>query len=176
MSDVKFVFKGQFHFIAVTTDPAQLNLIYLQTHTEQREQTPQWSQDWWKKSGWMMRRYWWWVWWRDEQIDWCHSYSCSAGSTLRRYKSLATQRTSYLCEAQSIAPIIHPITRNLKLSQGSVPMKSQLCSHQHIKLPHKIHQSCSCCYLMLPGYLMLQVAFGLGLWFPTWGTWAQSGS
>lgn len=145
------------------------------THSEQREQIPPWSQDWWRKSGWI-RHYWWWEWWRDEQIDWCHSYSALQARPwdTRRYKSLATQRTSYSCEAESITPIIHPITRNLKLSQGSVPMKSQLCSHQHINLPHKIHQSCSsaalCCSLTLPSYLMPKVPFGLGLWFPMWGT------
>lgn len=87
-----------------------------------------------------------------------------------------TRRSS----SESGAPVMQPITRNLKLSQGSLPMKSQLCSRQHINLPHKIHQSFSPaalrCHFTLPSYLMLKVSFGLGAWFPMWGTRTQPGS
>lgn len=75
-------------------------------------------------------------------------------STIQEFGRSVVRR---VCEPESGAPIIQPITRNLKLSQGSLPMKSQLCSHQHINLPYRIHQSLSSaalrCHLMLPTYL-----------------------
>lgn len=52
----------------------------------------------------------------------------SADSTLTNPTTVLAARLD--SRAESAAPVIQPIARNLKLSQGSLPMKSQLCPHQ----------------------------------------------
>lgn len=77
-------------------------------------------------------------------------------STIREFGRLRAHRGRV---TESAVPIAQPITRNPNRTQGSLPMKRRLCSHQRIKLPHKIHQSLSLRFHLT---LMLNGPFGLG--------------